>query len=74
MWEGRGAFIFYVDLVGDVLIHVLWLGQYAYLWCMHRLCLHLLDFVVLMDCRSLFLTLVARITWGPRPSHPSKLP
>lgn len=60
-WEGRGTFIFYVDLVGDLAGHALLLGHYVHLWVLRGMGFHVLDFTMFFDMRALASALYNRI-------------
>jgi hypothetical protein len=50
-WEGRGAFLYHVDFVFDVVCHIVALAHYAHIWWLHGLALQLVDAILFLDMR-----------------------
>ena len=36
-WEGKGALLMHLDLVSDVLVHLMTLAHYIHVWMLHGL-------------------------------------
>jgi hypothetical protein len=39
-WQGKGAFLYHLDLTADVAIHLLTLAHYMHVWFLHGLSFH----------------------------------
>jgi hypothetical protein len=39
-WEGKGAFLYHLDLAADVAIHLMTLAHYMHVWFLHGLSFH----------------------------------
>ncbi|RMZ53208.1 hypothetical protein APUTEX25_005197 [Auxenochlorella protothecoides] len=50
-WEGRGPFLYHVEVGVDLVLHALTLGHYCHLWWLHGFRLQLIDAVLFLDVR-----------------------
>ncbi|GLC44603.1 hypothetical protein PLESTM_001620300 [Pleodorina starrii] len=60
-WSGKGSFLYYAELVADVLVHVVTLAHYLHVWLMRGPSLHLIDAVLFLDMRAVLLSLLRRL-------------
>eukprot|EP00197_Chlamydomonas_leiostraca_P007948 CAMPEP_0202862562 /NCGR_PEP_ID=MMETSP1391-20130828/3557_1 /ASSEMBLY_ACC=CAM_ASM_000867 /TAXON_ID=1034604 /ORGANISM="Chlamydomonas leiostraca, Strain SAG 11-49" /LENGTH=736 /DNA_ID=CAMNT_0049542111 /DNA_START=87 /DNA_END=2294 /DNA_ORIENTATION=- len=60
-WEGKGAVLYHVELVSDVLIHCLTIAHYMHVWYLHGLSFHIVDAVLLLDVRAVLGSLAKRL-------------
>ncbi|KAG2425435.1 hypothetical protein HXX76_013646 [Chlamydomonas incerta] len=60
-WSGKGSFLYYVELVADVLMHGVTLAHYMHVWFLHGLSFHLSDAVLFLDMRAVLLSLLRRL-------------
>ncbi|KFM24553.1 E3 ubiquitin protein ligase RIN2 [Auxenochlorella protothecoides] len=60
-WEGRGPFLYHVEVGVDLVLHALTLGHYCHLWWLHGFRLQLIDAVLFLDVRYLVMGTLRRV-------------
>ncbi|KAK9805241.1 hypothetical protein WJX72_008208 [[Myrmecia] bisecta] len=60
-WEAKGAVLYHVELVTDLLLYSMTLAHYSHIFWMHGFALQLLDAILFLDLRSLIVALFTRI-------------
>uniref|UniRef100_A0A7R9W0Y7 RING-type domain-containing protein n=1 Tax=Chlamydomonas euryale TaxID=1486919 RepID=A0A7R9W0Y7_9CHLO len=60
-WEGKGAVLYYTELVADVLVQAMTLAHYLHVWFLHGLSFQLIDAILFLDIRSIAMSMAKRL-------------
>ncbi len=56
-----GGVLYHVELITDLLTHTMTIVHYLHMWVLHGCTFHLVDMVLLMDVRSVAVSLYRRV-------------
>lgn len=62
-WEGKGDFLYKVELAADMAVKSLTLSHLTQLWWLHGFAFRLLDAILFLDIRHLFYSLCSCIRY-----------
>eukprot|EP00798_Chlamydomonas_sp_ICE-L_P014773 gene14773-20822_t len=59
-WEGKGSFLYHVELIMDTAVHILTLCHYVHIWLVNGLRFKLVDIILCLDVRAVVLSAFRR--------------
>ncbi len=69
-WEGKGDFLFRVELAADMAVKSLTLSHLTQLWWLHGFAFRMLDAILFLDIRHLLFSLCSCVRYYTPTLHP----